>query len=103
MQIMNKQPLNQQERVLQVLTDSSLLFIDSGFPVEQRTVLGLGGEDSELAVSLEWHDATGCQWVAEFTEGSLRSATVTHNQIAMKDSEGATVCVEFYNLRPGKF
>jgi hypothetical protein len=99
----NKQRLNQQERVLQALSNSSLLLVGSGFPVERRTVYGLAGEDSDLAVSLEWHDATGCQWVADFTEENLMSATVARNQIALKDSEGEAVCVEFYDLKPGKF
>jgi hypothetical protein len=99
----NKQLLNKQERVLQALSNAGLLLVDSGFPVEQRTVFGLGGEDSELAVSLEWHDAAGCQWVADFPEESLTNATVARNQITLKDSEGEAVCVEFYDLKTGKF
>lgn len=100
---MNKQSLNKQERVLGALSNSSLLLVEPGFPVEQRTIFGLCGEDSDLAVSLEWHDAAGCKWVADFTEENLTSASVTRNRIALKDSEGETVCVEFYDLKAGKF
>jgi hypothetical protein len=99
----NTKKFNQPERVLQVLSNSGLLLVDSGFPVEQRTVFGLGGDHSDLAVSLEWRDAAGCQWVADFTEENLLNATVTRNQIALNDSEGEPVCVEFYDLNPGKF
>ena len=99
---MNKQPLNKQEHVWGALADSGLLLVEPGFPVERRTLFGVCGEDSDLAVSLEWRDAAGCEWVADFTEESLASAVVTHNQIALKDSEGATVCVEFYDLKARK-
>ena len=100
---MNKQILNKQERVLRALTKSGSLFVAPGFPVEQRTIFGLCGDDSDLAISLEWRDAEGCKWVADFTEESLMSAAVAQNRIALKDSEGGTVCVEFYDLNAGKF
>jgi hypothetical protein len=88
---------------LDALSNSSLLLVEPGLLVEKRTVLGLSGEDSDLAVSIEWNDAAGCRWAADFTEESLMSASVTRNRIALKDSEGDTVCVEFYDLKPGRF
>jgi hypothetical protein len=100
---MNKQPLSKQERVLRALTNSSLLLVQPGFPVEQRTIFGLCGDDSDLAVSIKWHDSTGCKWAANFTEESLSSATVAQNQITLKDSEDEAVCVEFYDLKAGDF
>jgi hypothetical protein len=85
---MNKQLLNNEERVLHAFSNSSLLVVQPGFPVDQRTIFGLCGDDSDLAVSLEWSDAAGCKWVADFTEESLTSASFINNQITLKDSEG---------------
>jgi hypothetical protein len=96
---MNKHPLDKEARVLRIFSDSTLLLVQPGFPVEQRTIYGLCGDDSDLAVSIEWQDSAGCKWVADFTEESSTSAFVTHNQITLKDSEGQAVCVEFYELK----
>ncbi len=101
--LVNKQLFNKQERVMQVLSNSPLLLVGSGFPVEQRTIFGLCGEDSELAASIEWRDSEGCKWAADFTEESLANALAKDNQIALKDSEGDMVHVEFYELKAGKF
>jgi hypothetical protein len=98
---MDKPLISPQQHVFHALSNSSLGLVDSVFPVEQRTVFGLGGEDSDLAVSLEWQDAAGCQWVADFTGENLRGATVTRNQISLQDSEGEAVCLGFYDLKPG--
>jgi len=100
---MKNQLLSKQERVFHALTNSDLLLVQPGFPVEQRTVFGLCGDDSDLAVSIEWQDSAGCKWVADLTEESLASASVTRNQITLKDSEGESVCVEFYDLKAGEF
>lgn len=99
---MSEELPNKQERVLRALSNSRLLLVEQGFPVEQRTIFGLCGEDSDLAVSLEWRDAEDCKWVADFTEESLKNATVEKNQIALTDSEGEPVCLEFYDLKAGK-
>jgi hypothetical protein len=99
---LNSQLLNKQERVLLALSNSGLVLVDKEFPVERRTVFGICGEDSDLAVSLEWHDSAGCQWVADFTKASLRNASVKNNQITLKDSEDEPVCMEFHNLQPGE-
>jgi len=93
---------NKQDRILHALSNSNCLFVKPGFLVEQRTIFGVHGDETDLAISLQWRDTAGCQWEADFTEISLMSASVTHNQIALKDSEGETVCVEFYDLKTGK-
>lgn len=100
---MNKQSSSKQERVLRALSDSEFLLVEPGYPVEQRTVFGLCGDNSDLAISIEWRDEAGCQWAADFTEESLASASITQNQITLKDSDAAPICVEFYDLKPGKF
>jgi hypothetical protein len=100
---MSKQLLSKQESVFRALSNSSLLLVQPGFPIERRTIFGLCGDDSDLAVSIEWHDGAGCKWTADFTEESLSSATVALNQITLKDSEDEAVCVEFYDLKPGDF
>lgn len=99
---MNKHLLNKQERVLRAFSDSNVLFVNAGFLVEQRTVFGLSGEDSDLAVSIEWSDAAGCKWAADFTEENLLTASFAHNQITLNDSEGESVYLECHDLKPGK-
>jgi len=100
---MHKQMVSKQKRVLNSLMNSGLLLVDSVFPVEKRTVFGLGGEDSDLVISLEWRDGGGCQWVADFTGDNLHAATVADNRIKLADSYGEAVCVDFFDLKPGKF
>ena len=87
---------------MSALSESELLVIEPGFPVERRTIFGISGDDSDMAVSLEWCDTAGCKWVADFTEESLASAAISHNRIALKDSEGEIVRVDFYDLKAGK-
>ena len=100
---MNNTQTTKQGRVFRALSDAGLILIQAGFPVEQRTIFGLHGDRSDLAISLKWHDAAGCEWEADFTEENLASASVSHNRIALKDSAGESVCVEFFDLETGKF
>lgn len=100
---MNRALLKKQSRIFDALSKAGLILVQPGFPVEQRNIFGLHDDSSDLAISLKWRDAAGCEWEADFTEGSLMSAFVAHNHIALKDSEGETVSVEFYDLKAGQF
>jgi hypothetical protein len=94
---------NKQDRILHALSNSDCLFVEPGFLVEQRTIFGVHGDETDLAISLKWHDAAGCEWEADFTEESLINASTTQNRITLNDSEGENVCVELYELKPEKF
>jgi hypothetical protein len=94
---------SKQDHILHTLSNSDCLFVEPGFPVEQRTIFGVHGDETDLAISLKWHDATGCEWEADFTEESLMNASMTQNRIMLNDSEGENVCVELYELKPEEF
>jgi hypothetical protein len=94
---------NKQDRILRALSNSDCLFVEPGFLVEQRTIYGVHGDETDLAISLQWRDTAGCQWEADFTEESLMNASMTQNRIRLNDSEGENVCVELYELKPEKF
>lgn len=89
-----------QQRILSALADSDMLFVEPGQVVEQRTVHGVHGEDSEVAISLQWRDAAGCVWEADFTENSLHRAAITRNRITLEDTEGTRLCLQAHRLRP---
>jgi hypothetical protein len=93
---------SKQNRILHALSNSGCLFVEPGFLVEQRTIFGIHGDETDLAISLQWRDTTGCKWEADFTEESLMNAHVKHNRVMLKDSEGSNVCVEMHRLRPMK-
>jgi hypothetical protein len=95
--------MNKQEQVLYALSNAGLLYVQPGFPVEQRTIYGLCGDGSDLAFSIEWRDSAGCKWAADFAEESFATADVERNQITLKDSEGAPVRLGFFDLKAGEF
>jgi hypothetical protein len=95
--------MNKQRRVFDALSNAGLILIQPGFSVERRTLFGLHNDSSDLAISLKWHDAEGCEWEADFTEENLMNASITQNRIMLNDSEGESVCVELYELKSGKF
>lgn len=94
---------SKQDRILHALSNSDCLFVEPGFLVEQRTIFGMHGDETDLAISLQWHDATGCEWEADFTEESLMNASMTQNRIRLNDSEGENVSVELYELKSARF
>ena len=95
--------MNKQHRVFDALSNAGVVLVQSGYPVEQRTIFGLHGDCSDLAISLKWRDAQGCEWESDFTEESLMNASLTQNRIMLNDSEGENVYVELYELTPAKF
>jgi hypothetical protein len=92
--------INKQERVLRGLADSTVLLVEPGYWVEERTVHGLYGDRDDLAISLRWRDADGCLWEADFLEQSLMDATIHGNRVVLKDSEGASVAIHAHLLKP---
>ena len=94
--------MSKQSQVFRALSNVGLILVQPGFPVEQRTIFGLHDDPSDLAISLKWHDAEGCEWEADFTEGNLANASVAQNRIALNDSAGENVCIELHELTPAK-
>ena len=91
---------NNQERAFRALANSDILVVEPNCLVEQRTILGVHGDDTDSAISLQWRDAKGCLWEAEFTEGSLKDANIEQNRLVLKDAEGEFVCISVHQLKP---
>lgn len=73
-----------------------MVTVEPGFALTLRTAWEFEGEKDDLALSVEWHDADGCLWTADFSEASLALAEVEGSTISMTDSEGAKVVFRCY-------
>jgi hypothetical protein len=89
-----------QQRVLKHLEESDELRIDAEGRVVERTFHGIHGDAEDLAVSLVWMDATGCQWLANFTEQSLDDAEISSDFISLRDTEHQYVSIKGFSLEP---
>ena len=97
-----KKTANKQRCVFNALANTDLVIVQPGFPVVERTIFGLHGDDSDLAISFRWRDAAGCEWEANFTEQNLLDAQVAQNCITLHDSEGENICLEMFEVKPKK-
>jgi len=93
---------SKQKRVLLALAYSDALHVEPGFPVEQRSIFGVDGDPTDVAISLQWRDIEGCVWEADFTGQSFVEADITRNRITLHDSQGDRVCVSVHRLKPAK-
>jgi hypothetical protein len=91
---------NKSEHILRVLSEADVLLAEPGFVVEQRTVYGVHGDETDLAMSINWRDSTGCEWEAEFTEKALLDAVVEQNRITLRDFQNASVLLTTHRLEP---
>ena len=64
-------------RVLELLSSAPVITAEPGLTVESRISYGVHGDDDELAFSVEWRDAEGCLWAADFSERALAQAKLT--------------------------
>jgi len=82
-------------QILCCLLDVPVVTVEPGFTVESRISHGVHGENDDLALSVEWRDAEGCLWSADFSENALalelRKAT-----ISLRDVDGAKVVFQLY-------
>jgi hypothetical protein len=83
-------------QVLDCLIATPLIATESGFPVETRTAYGIHGEKDDLAFSIEWRDADGCLWAADFSEEALELADLRKATVSMSDAEGTKVVLHLY-------
>jgi hypothetical protein len=83
-------------QVLRCLLDAPVVTVEPGFTVEMRTSYGVHGENDDLALSVEWRDAEGCLWAADFTEDALARAELRKGTISLRDVEGGMVVFQLY-------
>ena len=83
-------------QVLRLLLDAPVLTLEPGFTVEARTSYGVHGESDDLAVSVEWRDAEGCLWSADFLENALTLAELGEATVSMRDVVGANIVFRLY-------
>ena len=83
-------------QVLDCLLDAPLITVEPGFTVESRTSYGVHGEKEGLALSVEWRDAEGCSWVADFSEEALALAELRKATVLLRDTDGAEVTFQLY-------
>jgi len=88
--------LNRASQVLNCRLDIPVIAVEPGFPVETRTAYGVHGEKDDLAFSVEWRDAAGCSWTADFSEEALAMAELRKATILICDLDGAGVIFRLY-------
>ena len=88
--------LDRASQILGCLLDASVTTVEPGFVVESRTSYGVHGDKDDLALSVEWRDAEGCLWAADFLEEALAVAELRTATISLRDAEGTKVVFQFY-------
>lgn len=83
-------------QVLRCLLDAPVVTVEPGFTVEARISHGVHGENDDLALSVEWRDAEGCSWSADFSEDALALAELRKATISLRDVDGAKVVFQLY-------
>jgi hypothetical protein len=83
-------------QVLRLLLESPVLTVEPGFTVEARTSFGQQGESDDLALSVEWRDAEGCLWAADFLEKALAESELHDATVSLRDVEGADIVFRRY-------
>jgi hypothetical protein len=88
--------LDRASEVFRALLASPVVTVQPGFTVDARTSHGVHGESDDLALSVEWRDAEGCLWAADFSENALALAKLKGGTVSMRDVEGANVVFRLY-------
>lgn len=88
--------LHRASQILNCLLDAPVITVEPGFAVAKRASYGIHGEWDDLALSVEWSDADGCLWAAEFSEESLEAAELQNGTILIHDTEGTKVAFQLY-------
>lgn len=88
-----------QNRATQLLDQLSLapvITAEPGFALESRISYGVHGDDDEVAFSVEWRDAEGCLWAADFSEIALAQAEIDGGAVSMRDTDGTRLVLRLY-------
>jgi hypothetical protein len=83
-------------QVLRCLLDAPVVTVEPGFTVDARTSHGIHGENDDLALSVEWRDAEGCLWSADFSENALALAKLRGATVSLRDVDGANIMFRLY-------
>jgi hypothetical protein len=83
-------------QILNCLLEQPVITVEPGFPLTLRTAYGVHGDKNDLALSVEWHDADGCLWAADFSEDALALAKLRQGTISMHDVGGTEVVFRLY-------
>jgi hypothetical protein len=83
-------------QVLCCILDAPVVTVEPGFTVEPRISHGVHGENDDLALSVEWHDAEGCLWSADFSEDVLTLAELRDATVLLRDIDGVKVVFQLY-------
>ena len=76
--------------------DAPVVTVEPGFTLAMRTSYGVHGEDDDLALSVEWRDAEGCLWAADFMESALALAELRDGTVSLRDVDGANMVFRLY-------
>jgi hypothetical protein len=76
--------------------DAPVITVEPGFTVEMRTSHDMHGEDDDLALSVEWRDAEGCLWAADFMESALALAELRDGSVSLRDVDGVAMVFQLY-------
>jgi hypothetical protein len=88
--------IDRASRVLRFILDAPVVTVEPGFTLEARTFYGVHGESDDLALSVEWRDADGCLWSADFSENALALAELGEATVSMRDVVGAGIVFRLY-------
>ncbi|MGA9777183.1 MAG: hypothetical protein ACLPRE_06570 [Limisphaerales bacterium] len=88
--------LNRASQILDCLLDASVIAVEPGFVVESRTSYGIHGGKDDLAFSVEWCDAEGCLWAADFSQTALALAELQTATVSLRDADGVKVVFQLY-------
>ena len=88
--------IDRASQVLRLLLDAPVVTVEPGFTVEARTSYDVHGESDDLALSVEWRDAEGCMWSADFSENALAIAELGEATVSMRDVCGANIVFRLY-------
>ncbi|HUA68027.1 MAG TPA: hypothetical protein VMA13_05720 [Candidatus Saccharimonadales bacterium] len=83
-------------QVLGCLLDAPVIMVEPGFVVESRTSYGIHDDKNDLALSVEWRDAKGCLWAADFSEAALALAELTKTTVSLRDIDGGETVFQLY-------
>ena len=88
--------LNRASQILDCLLDAPVIAVEPGFVVESRTSHGVHGDKDDLALSVEWRDAEGCLWAADFSEAALARAEMQASTVSLRDGDGVKIVFQLY-------
>ena len=88
--------LRRARQVLRLMMDAPVVTVEPGFTVEARITEGVHGDSDDQGLSVEWRDAEGCLWAADFSENALDMAELHDATISLREMDGANFVFRLY-------